>query len=139
VLDFWGDNVVHSAVFACIAVGWARAGTTTAGPLWPFAAGAAAVAGTLLSAAFVYAFTMQGRDRNAPQFTSVSRAPGSRMTRLADALARRDFIYLVVVLAAFGKAHWFLVMAAIGAPLFFLALVAIDLSTRRRRFGRSYS
>ena len=137
VLDFWGDNVVHSAVFACIAVGWARSGT--AGPLWPLAAGAAAVAGTLLSAAFVYAMTMQGRDRTAPQFTSVSRAPGSRLSRMADALARRDFIYLVVVLAAFGKAHWFLAMAAIGAPLFFLALVAIDLSGRRGRLGRSYS
>jgi phosphatidylglycerophosphate synthase len=137
VLDFWGDNVVHSAVFACIAIGWARSGA--AGPLWPLAAGAAAVAGTLLSAAFVYAVTMQGRDRAAPQFTSVSRAPGSRLSRMADALARRDFIYLVVVLAAFGKAHWFLVMAAIGAPIFFLALVAIDLSTRRGRLGRSYS
>jgi len=137
VLDFWGDNVVHSAVFACMAIGWARSGA--AGPLWPLAAGAAAVAGTLLSAAFVYAMTMQGRDRTAPQFTSVSRAPGSRLSRLADALARRDFIYLVVVLAAFGKAHWFLVMAAIGAPLFFLALIAIDLSSRRGRLGRSYS
>ena len=55
----------------------------------------------------------------------------------ADALANRDFIYLVVVLSAFGKAHWFLSMAAVGAPAFFLALVAIDLSTRR--LGRSYS
>jgi len=137
VLDFWGDNVVHSAVFASMAVGWSRSGAP--GPLWPLAAGAAAVAGTLLSAGFVYAVTMQGRDRTAPQFTSVSRAPGSRLSRLADALARRDFIYLVVVLAAFGKAHWFLVMAAIGAPLFFLALVAIALSSRRGRLGRSYS
>ena len=97
------------------------------------------MAGTLLSAAFVYRFAMPGRDREAasPQFTSVSRAPATRLSRMADALARRDFIYLVVVLAAFGKAHWFLVMAAIGAPAFFLALVVIDLSGRR--LGRSYS
>jgi len=135
VLDFWGDNVVHAAVFACMAVGWSRSGTLS--PVWPVAAGLAAVGGTLLSAAFVYRFAMQGRERTAPQFTSVSRAPGTRLSRMADALARRDFIYLVVVLSAFGKAHWFLVMAAIGAPAFFLALVAIDLSTRR--LGRSYS
>jgi phosphatidylglycerophosphate synthase len=139
VLDFWGDNVVHAAVFACIAVGWSR--SDSAGSLWPAAAGAAAVAGTLLSAAFVFRFAMQGRDRErdgtSPQFTSVSRAPATRLSRMADALARRDFIYLVVVLSAFGKAHWFLVMAAIGAPGFFLALVVIDLSSRR--LGRSYS
>ena len=114
-----------------------------AGTLWPSVAGIAAVAGTLLSAAFVYRFAMQGgdvrrgREGTSPQFTSVSRAPATRLSRMADALARRDFIYLVVVLAAFGKAHWFLVLAAIGAPLFFLALVAIDLSSRR--LGRSYS
>jgi 1L-myo-inositol 1-phosphate cytidylyltransferase / CDP-L-myo-inositol myo-inositolphosphotransferase len=137
VLDFWGDNVVHAAVFACIAVGWSRSGA--AGTLWPFLAGIAAVAGTLLSAAFVYRFAMPGRDRasTSPQFTSVSRGPGTRLSRMADALARRDFIYVLVVLSAFGKAHWFLVMAAIGAPAFFLALVAIDLSSRR--LGRSYS
>jgi phosphatidylglycerophosphate synthase len=136
VLDFWGDNVVHAAVFGCIAVGWSR--SDSAAPLWPAVAGAAAVAGTLLSAAFVYRFAMQGRERGtSPQFTSVTRAPATRLSRMADALARRDFIYLVVVLAAFGKVHWFLVMAAIGAPAFFLALVVIDLSSRR--LGRSYS
>jgi 1L-myo-inositol 1-phosphate cytidylyltransferase / CDP-L-myo-inositol myo-inositolphosphotransferase len=140
VLDFWGDNVVHAAVFGCIAVGWSRSG---AAGTWPAVAGIAAVAGTLLSAAFVYRYAMQGRDRDrdrettSPQFRSVSRAPATRLSRMADALARRDFIYLVVVLSAFGKAHWFLVMAAIGAPAFFLALVAIDLSSRR--LGRSYS
>ncbi|MDQ6891600.1 MAG: CDP-alcohol phosphatidyltransferase family protein [Acidobacteriota bacterium] len=135
VLDFWGDNVVHAAVFVCIALGWSRSGA--AGALWPLLAGIAAVAGTLLSAAFVYRFAM-GRDRDrSPQFTSVSRGPGTRLSRMADALARRDFIYVVVVLSAFGKAHWFLVMAAIGAPAFFLALVAIGLSSRR--LGRSYS
>ena len=135
VLDFWGDNVVHAAVFGCIAAGWSRSGAAAAP--WPAAAGIAAVGGTLLSAAFVYRVAMQGRERTAPQFTSVSRAPETRLSRMADALARRDFIYLVVILSAFGKAHWFLVMAALGAPAFFLALVVIDLSTRR--LGRSYS
>jgi hypothetical protein len=72
-----------------------------------------------------------------PQFTSVTSGPSTRISRVADALARRDFIYLVVILSAFGKAHWFLVLAAIGAPLFFIALVAIEVSGRR--LGRSFS
>ena len=135
MLDFWGDNVVHAAVFACIAAGWSRSAAAVSP--WPLAAGLAAVAGTLLSAAFVYRFAMGGRERTSPQFKTVTRAPATRLSRMADALARRDFIYLVVILSAFGKAHWFLVMAAIGAPAFFLALVAIDLSSRR--LGRSYS
>jgi len=42
---------------------------------------------------------------------------------VADALSRRDFIYLVLFLALFGKSNWFLVLAAAGAPIFFLLLV----------------
>jgi phosphatidylglycerophosphate synthase len=133
VLDFWGDNVVHSAVFAGIAIGWTR----SVGALWPIAAGAAAIAGTLLSAGFVYLRAMGGKAAHEPQFTSVSRGPATRLSRLAGALARRDFIYLVVLLAAFGKAHWFLALAAVGAPIFFLVLVVIDASGRR--LGRSFS
>lgn len=133
VLDFWGDNVVHSAVFAAIAIGWCA----SVGAAWPLAAGAAAVAGTLCSAAFVYRRSMEGKEARAAQFTSVSRRPATRLSRIADTLARRDFIYLIVLLSAFGKAHWFLVLAAIGAPLFFLALVVIDAAGRR--LGRSFS
>ena len=33
VLDFWGDNVVHVVIFACMAVGWSLA----AGAAWPLA------------------------------------------------------------------------------------------------------
>jgi phosphatidylglycerophosphate synthase len=123
VLDFWGDNVVHSAVFAGIAVGWSRA----VGAAWPLALGAAAVAGTLASAGFVYAKTMRG-PKEGPLFTSVS-AADTAVSRFADALSRRDFIYLVLALSLFGKANWFLVLSAVGAPVFFLVLVAL---ARRR-------
>ena len=132
VLDFWGDNVVHSAVFGCLAVGWSRA----AGDPRPLLAGAAAIAGALLSAGFVYRHAM-GEVREGPQFTSVTSAPASRFSRLADALARRDFIYVLILLSAFGKAHWFLVLMAVGAPVFFFFLVAIEASARR--LGRSLS
>ncbi len=123
VLDFWGDNVVHSAVFAAIAVGWSRA----AGAAWPLGLGAAAVAGTLASAGFVYARTMRG-PKEGPLFTSVSETD-TAVSRVADALSRRDFIYLVLALSLFGKASWFLLLSAGGAPVFFFVLVAL---ARRR-------
>jgi phosphatidylglycerophosphate synthase len=123
VLDFWGDNVVHSAVFSCIAIGWGRA----IGEMWPLALGALAVAGTLASAGFVYWKTMR-RPKEGPLFTSVATTE-SAVSRVADALSRRDFIYLVLLLSFFGKASWFLLLSAAGAPIFFLVLVALD---RRR-------
>ena len=120
VLDFWGDNVVHCAVFGAVAIAWAR----TVGESWPLVAGAAAIGGTLASAGFVYRTTM-ARPHEGPLFASVTDAPDSWLARAADALARRDFIYVIVILSAFGKAHWFLALAAVGAPLFFLVLVAL--------------
>jgi hypothetical protein len=67
---------------------------------------------------------MQHKTSDGPLFTSIttSEAP-SRLSHLADALARRDFIYLVVILSAFGKAHWFLILAAVGAPIFFIVVL----------------
>jgi phosphatidylglycerophosphate synthase len=120
VLDFWGDNVVHSALFAAIAIAWARA----AGEAWPLLLGASAVLGTLLCAGFVY-WTMMARVKEGPLFTSVSRAPDSAFSRVVDALGRRDFLYLVVILAAFHKERWFLALAAAGSPIYFLVLVAL--------------
>ena len=120
-LDFWGDNVVHSAVFGAIAIGLNRG----SGSAWPLALGAGAILGTVASAGFVYSQTMApARTQEGPLFTSVARVP-SRFSRVADALARRDFIYLVVILAALGLIRWFLILAAVGAPLFFLSLLAL--------------
>ena len=68
-----------------------------------------------------------------PLFTSVvgTSSPDREMPgpaeRIADQLARRDFIYLVVALAILGKIDWFLRMGAVGAPLYFLALAAFCL------------
>ncbi len=126
LLDFWGDNVVHVAVFSAMAIGWSRA----IGATWPLALGSLAVAGTLASAFLVYARTMT-KPKDGPLFTSVAASGGSALSRAADALSRRDFIYLVLILSAFGKAQWFLVLTAIGAPLYFLVLVGIALSERR--------
>ncbi|MFQ5802428.1 MAG: CDP-alcohol phosphatidyltransferase family protein [Candidatus Methylomirabilales bacterium] len=119
LIDFWGDNVVHAAVFFCMAVGWSLA--TQA--LWPLLLGVLAVAGTVGSAGFVYWHTMRVKRSDGPLFTSTVRSPGPGVSRLLDALARRDFIYGVVLLSAFGKATWFLVLTAVGAPIFLLLLL----------------
>ncbi len=127
LLDFWGDNIVHVAVFAAIAAGWSRA----VGAAWPLAFGALAVGGALASAFLVYSRTMAA-PREGPLYTSVATAAETRLSRAADALSRRDFIYLVLILSAFGKAAWFLVLTAVGAPVYFLVLTAIALAERRR-------
>ncbi|HEY2797001.1 MAG TPA: CDP-alcohol phosphatidyltransferase family protein [Thermoanaerobaculia bacterium] len=126
LLDFWGDNLVHVAVYSAIAIGWSRA----IGQAWPLWVGALAILGNLASAAFVHLQTMRSARKDGPLFTSVSQR-SNRISRVADELSRRDFIYLVLILSAFGKAHWFLVMAAVGAPIYFLVLVGLALSERR--------
>jgi phosphatidylglycerophosphate synthase len=119
LIDFWGDNVVHVAVFSCMAVGWSFA----TGSTWPVLLGAVAVAGAVGSAGFVYWHTMREKPADGPLFTSVVRSPAPGMSRLLDALARRDFIFGVVLLSIFGKAAWFLVLAAVGAPIFLFLLL----------------
>ncbi|HEY7650466.1 MAG TPA: CDP-alcohol phosphatidyltransferase family protein [Methylomirabilota bacterium] len=109
-LDVAGDNTVHAAVFAAMALGWSR----EAQVWWPLALGAVTVSTTLASAVVVY-----GRGMRA----SVVGKSATRLTQLADMLVYRDFIYLIVGLAALGKAWWFLGLAAIGAPVFLLLLV----------------
>lgn len=121
VLDFWGDNVVHATIFACMAVGWSLA----AGAVWPLVLGVAATGGTLASASFVYWHTMRDKGKEGPLYTTVSRGPSAGLGRLLDALSRRDFIYLVLLLSLFGKADWFLAVTAIGAPVFFVMLLVV--------------
>jgi 1L-myo-inositol 1-phosphate cytidylyltransferase / CDP-L-myo-inositol myo-inositolphosphotransferase len=126
ILDFWGDNIVHGVTFACMAAGWSRAN----GAAWPLLLGASAVVATLASAGFVYWRVMRPKDDTGPLYTSVSTTQGRHLVRLLDVLSRRDFIYLVVAFALFGKANWFLALTALGAPTF-LALLVI-LAARER-------
>lgn len=126
VLDFWGDNVVHIVTFACMATGW----SLSAAANWPLLLGAAAVLGNLGSAAFVHWQLMRVKDDSGPLFTSVSTAPDRRLARLLDAASRRDFIYLVLILAVLGKSNWFLLLASLGAPIFFLFLVFLAIRER---------
>ena len=101
-LDFWGDNLVHVAVWISMAIGFSLEVDSP----WPLLPGALAVAGTAISAVLV--------SRRS------STAPTDATARLADAVANRDFIYLVLLLACFGRAHWFLIPVALGTPIFMM-------------------
>jgi phosphatidylglycerophosphate synthase len=105
-IDFWGDNIVHSAVFLCLAVGW----SAHIAARWPLALGALVVGSTIAAAAI-----LQPAAAGPP---TAAWAPGVPC-RLVDALTNRSFIYLIIGLAITGRAWWFLVPAAIGTPAFF--------------------
>ena len=119
ILDFWGDNIVHIVIFSCMAVGWSWATRT----IWPLFIGGGAVLGTLGSAGFVYWRLMRAKDGGEALFTSVSAEPDRPLARMLDAASRRDFIYLVILLALAGKSNWFLLLAGIGAPIYFLLIL----------------
>ena len=131
VLDFWGDNVVHVAVFACMGIGWSLAAASG----WPLLLGAAAVLGTLGSAGFVYWRLMRTKDDGGSLFTSVSAEPGRPLSRALDSASRRDFIYLVLLLALAGRSNWFLLLAGIGAPIYFCLLVFLAARERSAASG----
>jgi len=131
LLDFWGDNVVHSAVFACMSVGWSR----TDGGMLPVLLGVSAVLGTLGSASFVYWRLLRPKGDYGPLFTSVSRAPARPLARLLDTLSRRDFFYLILAFALFGRADWFLLLTGLGAPIFFFLVLFLDMREQSTRLS----
>ncbi len=123
ILDFWGDNVVHTAVFLAIGHAWWHASASA----WAIVFSVLAAGGTMAAAGLVYIRTMMRKAGDGPLFTSVSATAGkSRIAAAADFLSRRDFIYLVVILAFWGHLNWFLAMAGLGAPAFFLVLLRLD-------------
>jgi 1L-myo-inositol 1-phosphate cytidylyltransferase / CDP-L-myo-inositol myo-inositolphosphotransferase len=121
LLDFWGDNIVHVAVFGCIAIGWSASSHTIL-PLW---FGAAAIIGTLGSAGFVHWHVLRAKDSKPAVLTSISGVSASRLARILDAASRRDFIYLLPIFAGFGVLNWILILAGIGAPVFLLLIVVL--------------
>jgi 1L-myo-inositol 1-phosphate cytidylyltransferase / CDP-L-myo-inositol myo-inositolphosphotransferase len=129
VLDFWGDNVVHVVIFGCMAIGW----SLFAGASWPLLLGAAAVLGTLGSAGFVYWRLMRVKDDGGALYISVSAEPDRPLAKALDSASRRDFIYLVLLLALFGKSNWFLLLAALGAPIYFCLVLFLAARERTRR------
>ena len=122
ILDFWGDNVVHAAVFSAIGLEWWR----RTGSIIPLSLSVVAVVGTFLSALLIYLSTMKQKGTSGPLYTSVSKSEKkTRIVKIADFLSRRDFIYLVVILAFYQHLDWFLIAAAAGTMLFLSMLVWI--------------
>jgi len=133
MLDFWSDNIVHVAVFACMGIGWSMSAHSTG----PIVLAGLAVSATIVSAWIIFAHTMLDPAKSGPLYTSVSTSGPSALTRVADMLSRRDFIYLVVLLALLGQWHWFLVMTAIGTPLYAVMLLFILIRDRRTAYSGS--
>lgn len=110
-LDLAGDQVVHVAVFAAVAIGLARSGES------PFALwlGVSAVLGAALSFAVVLRGMRQpAEDRNA------------LLQKLIDSAANRDFSVLVLALACFNRLEWFLWLSAIGSHVFWMTALALQ-------------
>ena len=126
-LDLWGDNIVHLAVFYGLGLGLYRDTES----LIYLKLGWAAVWGTLVSATLA---SVQMRRKGQDSFTSVSggdadlaQAPGwkRRLVAASDALARRDFIYGVVVLAFINRLTWFMWACAVGSIIYACVLAVL--------------
>lgn len=110
VLDFWSDNLVHLALFGCMAWGFYAADHNA----WPLLAGLVCAIGTAGSAALVY------RERqSAPLPAAAQNGIQSTLSKVENILAARDFIYVLVILAYFDKLYEFMWMTAVGSTLFF--------------------
>jgi len=128
-LDLWGDNVVHVSVFYGLGLGLFR----DSGSDVYLKLGWAAVWGTLISASLA---SYQTWRKGKSSFTSVSGDAASLehasrwrklLVQMSDALARRDFVYAVVVLAICNLLPWFLWACAIGSLVYAAVLVGLSL------------
>ncbi len=118
-LDLFGDHVVNFATLAAIAVHVHHER--------PQGFGIAALllaVGVSVSAATVASLS-----------SAAATEPGraGRLELLIERLASRDFVYLVIPLAALNRLDWFFWAAAAGSNLFWLSLWALHWKTRRRR------
>lgn len=131
-LDLWGDNVVHVAVFYGMGLGLTR---DTGNPLFQ-QLGLYATIGTIVSAALA---SVQTWRKGKSSFTSVSGDASTvttgwqkRLVSMSDALARRDFVYAVPLLALIHALPVFLWLCAIGSNLYAAVLAILFVTSSRR-------
>jgi phosphatidylglycerophosphate synthase len=127
-LDLWADNLVHIMVFMGIGIGLWR---DSRDAQW-LLLGIVAALGVFFSVAWVSWAVLRQKRGQGPLFTSVVDGEGAsrdswtaRLTRFADALSRRDFIFGTIFLALFGLLPAFLWAAAIGSHLYWIVLVLL--------------
>ncbi len=113
-IDFWGDNLVHVSLFACLALGFLRTGSQPAALVLGMAAGA----GIIGAATRAYLRKLSSRRARREGRPDPEDNADSLIQRVEQFLAQRDFIYLLLVMAGFGGTYYFLWAGAIGAPLF---------------------
>ncbi|MBI3292676.1 MAG: hypothetical protein HYZ73_07720, partial [Elusimicrobia bacterium] len=131
--DLWGDNVVHIAVFLGLGLGLTHDFQQAR---WLVLSGLASF-GTLCAVSIVSWRTARQK-RVGPLFTSVAGGDRphdlspwrQRLISVSDALARRDFVYGVFVLALIQRLEWFLWASAIGANLYTLTLLFLSKKQR---------
>ena len=121
-LDFWGDNLVHVALFSCLGLGF----WLTGNGVHTLVLAAVADAGVLASAWTAWGHRRARREVRGSETGVVEQAAGdgvdSKLARLENSLAQRDFIYLLVLLAFVDMVYEFLWAAAVGGTLFFLIM-----------------
>jgi 1L-myo-inositol 1-phosphate cytidylyltransferase / CDP-L-myo-inositol myo-inositolphosphotransferase len=119
-LDITCDNVVHVAVFAGIA--WSS--YQALGQPYVLLLGGIAAFGTMIS--FVVVLTTRyGR----------THAPSASLDRLIEALATRDFSFVLIVCALTGTLQWFLWALAVGVNLFWLSALGLARQAQRTANG----
>ena len=125
-LDFWGDNVVHLALFTCLGLGFWRTGNG----VHTLVLAAVADLGVVASASAAWQHRRRRRAASpvpGPEAGVTEEAPGdgleSKLSRLENSLAQRDFIYLLVLLALVDCVYEFLWAAAIGGLLYFVIML----------------
>jgi phosphatidylglycerophosphate synthase len=116
-IDFWGDNVVHVALFSCMAWGFYKADQN----LIPPALGLLSAIGTIGSAALNYRERLERR--RDPHAFDGDKGIVTTLTRVENMLAARDFIYLLVLLAYFDRLYEFMCATAAGSLLFFFMML----------------
>jgi phosphatidylglycerophosphate synthase len=112
-LDLTCDNVVNVAVFG--AIGWAALAADPGGAMG--IAVAAAIGGVVLASAagFWYSAWLEREHRDAQALNAY------------ESLASRDWAYLVLALALFGKLPWLIWAAALGSNAVAVLLVVLRL------------
>lgn len=137
-LDFWGDNLVHLALFTCLGLGFYTGGNGH----HVLALAAAADAGVLASAFVAWRHRVARRKagRSVGGVTEERSGDGleSKLSRLENALAQRDFIYLLVLLAFLDRVYEFLWAAAIGGALYFAIMLYLRRDTNNEHASQPH-